>query len=250
MIRAALVALGLCLANAAAAEKPPVECRDIEYRDNGYTLCMVDVAAADLRLFLYGADDILFGQFSAIEDALEFDGQTLLFAMNAGMYHSDRSPVGHYLENGEEFMDVVPNAGPGNFGLVPNGIFCIRPNRADVIETQAFLAKRPDCQYATQSGPMLVIDGELHPRFLENGTSKYVRNGVGTTADGRYAVFVISKKAVNFHEFGSLFRDGLGMPSALYFDGNISRLHAPELNRSDIGFALGPIVGVVGNLPR
>ena len=114
-----------------------------------------------------------------------------------------------------------------------------------MVETQAFLDAAPDCDFATQSGPMLVIDGELHPRFLPDSTSRYVRNGVGTSADGQRAVFVISRNAVTFHEFGSLFRDVLKMPNALYFDGNISRLYATDLGRSDAGFAMGPVVGVV-----
>jgi len=102
--------------------------------------------------------------------------------------------------------------------------------------------------YATQSGPMLVIDGALHPRFLPDSTSRYVRNGVGTSADGKRTVFAISRNAVTFHEFGRLFRDGLDLPNALYFDGNISRLYAPSIGRNDAGFAMGPVVGVV--VPR
>ncbi len=96
----------------------------------------------------------------------------------------------------------------------------------------------------TQSGPMLVIDGQLHPRFLIDSTSRFVRNGVGTSADGRTAVFAISNNNVTFHEFGSLFRDYLSLPNALYFDGKVSRLYARELGRSDFGFQLGPMVSV------
>ena len=92
---------------------------------------------------------------------------------------------------------------------------------------------------------MLVIDGELHPRFLVDATSRYVRNGVGTTADGRRAVFVISNTLVTFYEFGSFFRDALKLPQALYFDGNVSRLYAPDLGRHDPGRRLGPIIGTV-----
>ena len=93
---------------------------------------------------------------------------------------------------------------------------------------------------------MLVIDGALHPRFLRNSTSRFVRNGVGTSDDGQTAVFVISNTPVTFHTFGSFFRDHLGLRNALYFDGNVSRLRAPDLGRNDIGFgALGPIIGVV-----
>ena len=92
---------------------------------------------------------------------------------------------------------------------------------------------------------MLVIDGALHPRFLPDSTSRHIRNGVGTTADGGHAVFAISDSAVTFHEFGRLFRDGLGLPNALYLDGSVSRLYAPSIGRADAGFALGPILGVV-----
>lgn len=244
MIRHLRAALALALAGT-AAHAAPVECSDVDHAGSGYTVCTVNVAEADLRLFLYDGKGEVLGQFGAIDRVLEPEGKTLVFAMNAGMYHPDRAPVGHYVEKGEEVMRVVPGPGPGNFGLVPNGVFCIREDRADVVETQAFLDAAPDCDFATQSGPMLVIDGELHPRFLPDSTSRYVRNGVGTSADGQRAVFVISRNAVTFHEFGSLFRDVLKMPNALYFDGNISRLYATDLGRSDAGFAMGPVVGVV-----
>jgi len=93
---------------------------------------------------------------------------------------------------------------------------------------------------------MLVIDGALHPRFLRDSDSRYIRNGVGTAADGRMAWFVISDSPVTFHTFGSFFRDYLKVPQALYFDGKVSRLYAPALRRFDPGFPLGPMVGVVG----
>ena len=105
---------------------------------------------------------------------------------------------------------------------------------------------RPDCRFATQSGPMLVIDGAICTRsFMPDSDITYIRNGVGVSADGSRAVFAISNDRVNFHAFARLFRDDLGLPHALYFDGNISRLYAPEIERDDIGFRMGPIVGVV-----
>ncbi|WP_147109412.1 phosphodiester glycosidase family protein [Tateyamaria sp. syn59] len=222
-----------------------VTCENIRYKDNRYTICTVDPATEELRLFLNDDTGAPYGQFSAVDDALATEGKMLSFAMNAGMYHEDRAPVGHYVEDGEEIMRVISNPGPGNFGLLPNGILCLRPGRADVFETLDFVDRAPDCTFATQSGPMLVIDGALHPRFLPDSTSRYIRNGVGTSADGTKAIFAISNNAVTFHEFGSLFRDALNMPNALFFDGNISRLYAPQMSRDDFGFALGPIIGTV-----
>ena len=110
-------------------------------------------------------------------------------------------------------------------------------------ETRAFLLKSTVPDYATQSGPMLVINGKLHPKFLENSTSRKIRNGVGI--NGGAVIFVKSEDPVNFHTFATLFRDDLGAPNALYLDGTISRLYSAELGRNDRGAVMGPIVGVV-----
>lgn len=241
-----LVFLMLCAFGPAQAQSDHSPCRDVTYLNNSYTVCSVDMTTDRIGLFLYDDTGKPYGQFSSLDRMLLGQGKMLGFAMNAGMYHEDRAPVGHYIENGTELQRVIPNAGPGNFGLLPNGVLCIRKNRADVFETLRYLDEKPDCIHATQSGPMLVIDGELHPRFLPDSDSHYIRNGVGTTADGKTASFVISNVSVTFHAFASFFRDYLKLPQALYFDGNISRLYAPNLNRSDFGFTtLGPIIGVV-----
>ncbi len=246
MIRAACLLLCACIAWAGAPHSAAaVTCDDLTYDGNRYTLCEVDATQEQLQLFLKDDSGDVHGHFSRLDAELADQGKVLSFATNAGMYHSDRSPVGLFVEQGEELAKLVPNAGPGNFGLLPNGVFCIRGGRADVFETLTFRDSGVSCKYATQSGPMLVIDGALHPRFLPDSTSFFIRNGVGTSADGTRAVFIISRNAVTFHQFGSLFRDHLKLPNALYFDGNISRLHAPQVGRSDAGFMMGPIVGVV-----
>ncbi|WP_292287121.1 phosphodiester glycosidase family protein [Marivita sp.] len=237
---AALALLGTTL-----TAQSEVVCEERNFDGLRYTACDIDPRTDDLRLFLDAPSGDRFGQFSAIDAELKTEGRRLSVAMNGGMYHDDRAPVGHYIENGQEVMRVIPTAGPGNFGLLPNGVFCIQQGRADVIETLRYEAARPDCRHATQSGPMLVIDGNLHPRFLEDGTSRYIRNGVGTSEDGTRVVFAISDAPVTFHEFGRIFRDDLDLPQALFLDGRVSRLHAPGLNRSDFGRWMGPILGVV-----
>jgi uncharacterized protein YigE (DUF2233 family) len=235
----------LTLALPASASAEPA-CRKIPHDGNRYTVCTLRADRDSIRLWHSDASGQLLGGFRAIESDLAAKGQTLDFAMNAGMYHDDRRPVGLYLEDGIQSGPLVTSEGPGNFGLLPNGIFCIRDTSAEVVESRTYAADPPACRYATQSGPMLVIDGALHPRFLVDGDSKYIRNGVGVAADGVTVHFAISDNRVNFHSFGRLFRDVLKTPNALYFDGKVSRLHAPSLERSDAGFPLGPIVGSVG----
>lgn len=220
-----------------------VACRDDSFDGAAFTLCEV-AADEDLRLFLDGEGGP-YGGFAAVDAALGARGERLEFAMNAGMFHRDLSPVGLFVAEGVQRAGLVTREGPGNFGLLPNGVFCWGGGRFYIVESRAFRDAPPACANATQSGPMLVIGGALHPRFLPDSDSLHIRNGVGISADGRRAVFAISDTAVNFHHFARLFRDRLGLPDALYFDGSVSRLYAPALGRHDGGFPIGPIVGVV-----
>lgn len=240
-----LVGLGIsCLGVFAEAGTKPI-CDKVSFQDVSYTVCEIDPAQNKLRLFLNDETGRPFGHFSRLEDALAERGEALLFAMNGGMYHSDRRPVGLYIEDGIEEMHLVEGAGPGNFGMVPNGVFCISENRAFVVETQDYLRRKPVCEYATQSGPMLVIEGVLHPRFFPESDSRHIRNGVGSDPEGNRVVFVKSEELVNFHAFATLFRDHLELPMALYLDGNISRLFDAGAGRNDTGFRMGPIIGVI-----
>lgn len=218
-------------------------CSDLVFEGLPFTVCRADPAKDDIRLWLNDEDGELLGSFAAVEEALADSARALVFATNGGMYHPDRSPVGHYIERGEEIRGVITSAGPGNFGMLPNGVLCVTDASARVWESRAYARARPDCDFATQSGPMLVIEGQLHRRFLVDSTSRFVRNGVGVTSDGTLFI-AISNRPVTFHEFGRFFRDELATPNALYLDGNVSRLHAPNLGRSDPGFVMGPILGV------
>ena len=236
--RVAGLLLGLVVSAPALAE-----CRSVPFEDVSFAVCEVR-AGEDLRLFLRGADGTPLGGFSAVESALAAQGKRLAFAMNGGMYHPDRRPVGLYVEDGRELAPLVEGPGPGNFGMEPNGVFCVRDDGFAVLATPDYARTRPACRFATQSGPMLVTNGALHPRFIEGSDSRFVRNGVGVSPDGQTAFFAISGRPVSFHRFARFFRDGLGARDALYLDGKVSRLYAPSLGRRDLGWPMGPILGL------
>jgi uncharacterized protein YigE (DUF2233 family) len=125
-----------------------------------------------------------------------------------------------------------------HFKAAPSG------GNAAVAETQAFLKQRPQADLATQSGPMLVMNGRLHPRFHPGSTSLKLRSGVGVRADGE-VIFAISQEAVSFDSFARLFRDGQSCPNALFLDGgSVSSLYAPPFNRSGNVLPLGPMLAV------
>lgn len=232
-------ALALVVPRLALAADP---CHTVTFEDIPFTVCQAQ-AGQDVRLWLKNEQGQILGNAERVKATLA-PGERLVFAMNAGMYSPSRDPAGLYIENGTERQPIVTREGPGNFGMLPNGVFCVT-DRFAVIESRAFAAAPPACRFATQSGPMLVIEGALHPRFLPDSTSTYIRNGVGVSADGQTAWFVISDRPVTFHRFARFFRDSLGAPNALYFDGSISRLFVPAQGRADFGLPLGPMVGLV-----
>lgn len=241
-IRAILTAL-IALATPASA----ADCREITHLDDRYTVCSV-ASPENLRLWLRDAGGEILGNFQSLRAQLNQQGQRLEFAMNGGMYHEDRSPVGHFLSDGVEEMRVITSEGPGNFGLLPNGVFCVADGQALILESRRYAANPPACRIASQSGPMLVIEGALHPRFLPDSTSRKRRNGVGVSADGAVH-FAISEDFVRFHDFATLFRDQLASPNALFFDGSISRIYDRASGRSDTGARMGPIIGEVAPSP-
>ena len=224
-------------------------CAAVKNNNADYVVCRFDPALQDIRLFLNNDEGEPFGHFNWVNEALAENGERLAFAMNAGMYHEDRSPVGFYREAGEDISPLNLIDGPGNFHLKPNGVFWIYYEHgmkaAGINISEELESHAPDAiHYATQSGPMLVINGEIHPRFLPDSDSLKRRNGVGVTQEGE-VIFVLADSPVRFYDFAIFFRDVLKTPNALYLDGSISRLYAPELNRNDPGVAMGPMVGVV-----
>lgn len=231
--------------NQDVSEENRAPCQTIVHDGDGYTVCTFDTAEHDIRLFHSDAEGVPYLQFDTLERELDEQGEVLVFAMNGGMYHEDRRPVGFYRDAFGDQASVNTNDGPGNFHLKPNGVFWLNGSDAGITESAAYLEAGLDPVYATQSGPMLVIDGDLHPGLNPEGTSHRRRNGVGVGADGRTVYFAISDSAVTFHEFATLFRDVIEVPNALFLDGQVSRIYAPSINRNEIGTDLGPMIGVV-----
>jgi uncharacterized protein YigE (DUF2233 family) len=239
----ALVALLAALAaSPARAEEGP--CQPVRHGGADYTVCAFAKGEAGLRTYwLDEVTGVAFGGLSAFATAAGGRGETIAMAMNGGMYHADMRPVGLYIENGRELAKLSTTCGRQNFNMCPNGVFFVKDGAARVMETRRFRRERPKADFATQSGPMLVIEGKLHPRFRAESDSRKIRNGVGVRPDGT-VLFAISDDYVTFHEFALLFRDTLGAPNALFLDGTISSLHAPSVGRADSFWPVGPIIAV------
>lgn len=228
------------------ASRATAACITEEHEGRSYDVCRFDPAQQPLELFNLNEEGNPIGNFTSLAAELAGDGKRLVFAMNAGMFDDKLRPIGLYVERGQTLKKLNRRNGFGNFHLKPNGVFLIEDGKAAVMETEAFAKAGLKPDFATQSGPMLVINGKLHPKFSENGTSAKVRNGVGVTASGE-VVFALSENAVTFHQFARFFRDALHTPNALFLDGTISSLYSTELRRNDGFLPLGPIVGAYEN---
>ncbi len=235
---------------AARGEEPRPPCRVIVFEGARHLACRFVAGKDDIRLFWADEQGRPLGSFQRLERWLPRRGLRLRFAMNAGMFTPTYRPAGLYVEQGRELKALNLKKGHGNFHLLPNGVFFIGKHRAGVMESRAFTRarKRLKVRHATQSGPMLVINGRLHPRFRKASDSLKIRNGVGVMADGRTIWFAISRDAVNFHHFARLFRDVLKTPDALFLDGGISQIYVPGFAPAALPFSLrplGPMVAVV-----
>jgi uncharacterized protein YigE (DUF2233 family) len=219
-------------------------CRDVSFEAVAYVVCEIDLHAYSIGVFHAGQDGKPFGSLETFDKAMSSQDRPVLLATNAGMHHEDLSPVGLLVEDGHERAPLNLADGEGNFFLKPNGVFLVGKDRkAAVMETNAYAAARPDVAFATQSGPMLVIAGKLHPRFEQNGTSRYVRNGVGVR-DGDTVVLAISRSEVSLGSFARLFRDVLNCPNALFLDGAVSALSNGERMIVGGNYPTGPIIAV------
>lgn len=227
-----------------------IEYESTDFESKRYTVCRVDLSKETLELFLNDENKVPFKRFATLESWLAKRGRQLVFAMNAGMYHQDYSPVGMFVANGSPMTPVNLARGEGNFFLKPNGVFLVTASGAQVVEASQVTRVREKIELATQSGPLLVLNGKFHPAFQPNSENRLFRNGVGVKSP-KEVIFVNSEEPVNFHEFARLFRDRLSCPNALFLDGTISSLHSTELKRSDFKIDLGPIIAItaptVGN---
>ncbi|MEL7188527.1 MAG: phosphodiester glycosidase family protein [Pseudomonadota bacterium] len=216
-------------------------CTKTTFESVEFTHCVADPAKHRIKTVRGPGGGRAYGSLKAY--ATSADETKVAFAMNAGAYGDDLRAIGYYVENGERLRLLNREEGSANFFLKPNGVFYGTGAQWRMRTADSFLrnvSDRPN--FGTQSGPMLVIDGKLHPEIQADGPSRAVRNGVGLGANGS-AHFVISEGPVSFGKIARFFKDKIGTPNALLLDSNVSALWDPATGRLDNKRA-GPILVV------
>lgn len=213
--------------------------KDVRFADR-----WVDPAKEPITLHWKDAQGKVLGNIGALEQELKRTGRTLRFAMNGGMYDPQLAPVGLYVEDGRTLHKLnTATGGTGNFTMQPNGVFGMEKDGKAFVRTTAAMKQAPTPRYATQSGPMLLVDGTINAQFRQGSTNLHIRNGVGIRADGKL-LFVISREPVNFFDLATHFK-AQGCTYALYFDGAVSRAYIPEEGLKQLDGVLGVMVAVV-----
>ncbi len=204
----------------------------------------VNLKTQNLKFFWKNSAGQIIKNHKNLRDWLNTTNQDLIFAMNGGMYKEDSSPLGLYIENGDTLAKInrVKKA-YGNFYLQPNGIFyIIKNNKPFICKTEDYPGS-DNVKYATQSGPLLVVDGQIHPDFKKNSENLNTRNGVGILPDGKL-IFAISKEGINFYDFAFYFKK-MGCKNALYLDGGVSRIYLPKENQEQLDGNFGVIIAEI-----
>jgi len=227
---------------------PGNEAMHLEHNRNLYDCYVADPKRCTIRFFWKDEKTHLpIRSLRNLTNMLEADGKTsLVFATNAGMYTPAQAPQGLYIQNSRELVRIDRKKEEyGNFYMQPNGIFLLdTAGVPSIVVTDDFTDDlKIRTRFATQSGPMVVVNGEINPKFKIGSDNLNIRSGVGILPDGR-AVFVISNKPVNFYDFATVFKDKFKCANALYLDGAISEMYLPELNRLQDGGNFGPIIGI------
>lgn len=219
-----------------------LSCRQKITDEKDFVIYITNPQKQNVRFYWKGNNGA-FKNIESLKKRLESENQNLLFAMNGGMFENDNSPKGLYIENSKILKNIDTLTGNGNFYLQPNGIFYLtKSGESNIIETKKY-KQTPQTIFATQSGPMLLIDGgEINPIFQRESNNLNIRNGVGILQNGEL-IFAMSKAEINFYNFAKLFKE-YGCKKALYLDGFVSRVYAPSKKREQIDGDFGVIIGI------
>lgn len=210
--------------------------------EDDFVLFEANPKIENVSLYWKDTDGTILKSISRLKLKTQRNDKRLKFAMNGGMFCIKNIPKGLYIENFKVLHPIDTLSGKGNFYLQPNGIFYLtKNNEAGIVESKAF-THDSHIKYATQSGPLLLINKKINPILKKDSKNTNIRNGVGILKNGNI-IFIMSKDEVNFYNFASVFKDA-GCEKALYLDGFVSRTYYPEKRWIQEDGDFGVMIGV------
>jgi uncharacterized protein YigE (DUF2233 family) len=149
----------------------------------------------------------------------------VVFATNGGIFERPEAATGLLISGGTEIHPINLANGAGNFFLKPNGIlFRTDDGRWHIVESGEFEALRSKqvatVTDATQSGPLILRKGIIHPAIQPTSQNKLLRNAACVDAKGGLHL-IMTRGDGTFHEVARTAID-MACTDALYLDGVIS----------------------------
>ena len=231
------------------------ECK-FTFRSHEVRIYIVDLDESQIDLFIKNKENVIEkNTFKSVLNYCNTANIQMEMLTNAGMFTPSYLPEGLYIDRFNNYYPIdLGSKENTNFYLKPNGVFLIdKKNEASIYTTDHYLKKygadRPDLPFATQSGPMLVVnDGEkisIHNAFTEGSPNEKIRSGVGVPMNGsKRVVFAISVDPMNFYDFSLMYKTWLGCESALFLDGAISEMYTSSQDKGTLNNMFGPIICV------
>ncbi len=190
--------------------------------------------------------------FSSIENlktSIEKAKLDIQMITNGGMYSPANEPQGLYIENKKTYktIDTLNDKDGTNFYLFPNGVFYMDTlNNFGISSTENFIKKISDyslIKNATQSGPMLINNGEIHKSFSKASQNEKIRSGVGITSSNQL-VFLITLDDCNFYDFAICFKEIFDCNNALFLDGAISKMFIKDIPTNYLNGLFVPMISI------
>lgn len=220
-----------------------------EFNNQQYDAIIINPKMQQIKMHWLSPNNTPYKSLSSVKEDLEKQENKVLMLTNGGMYLENNQPQGLFISKGKELNSLDTDSNKyGNFYMKPNGVFYIDNKGGNITTTNIFKRiynkENNSISFATQSGPMLVINGNIHQKFMPQSKNLHLRSGVGIMSNGN-VVFIISRSnKTNFHDFGSIFKDVFDCQNALYLDGAISKMYLPKLRPNDLGGNFGVIISI------
>lgn len=223
------------------------------YKDDKYSCFILNTSSKQYKInfHLKSSSGNHYESISNLYKSLDSNSNEVLMITNGGMYLQNLDPQGIYIEKSSSIkkLNQIKTNNNTNFYMFPNGVFAIDSyNHPLIMVTDSFSKNINESQikYATQSGPMLLINNEIHPKFIKGSHNLNIRSGVGISSENNSNVlFIISNNEVNFYDFASVFKDLFHCKDALYLDGAISQMYLKDIDKNKIPTGhFGPLISV------
>ena len=194
------------------------------FSDRHFRVWAVDPTSVAIQQYRKDAQAQALWSLQSLHNFVQSRSEKLLFAMNAGIFDTNMSPVWLFVANGRVEQPLNLTEGTWNFYLQPNGVFFVQKDKkASIMDSTnfSFFVDMKDVLLATQSWPLLLSHGTIHPSLNPSSSNTNIRNAVWITPQWT-VFFVYSDKEINMYALALYMRDVLGCEHALYLDWSIS----------------------------